>query len=291
MSKTPSICIVIPYFGQWPFWVNFFLESCRYNPTVNWLIYTDCGMLNQCPPNVEIKSISYSDYCKHVSNKLGINFSPLNPYKLCDIRPTYGLIHENDLINYDFWGFGDIDLIYGNIRNFLTNERLTHKDVFSNHSTRTSGHLCLIRNLPDLKIAFRKMPHWQQKFTTQQHLAIDEKDFSKLFLRHKNSPQIIQAIAKMFDPWLKRAEYMEAYSTPNARIAWIDGSYHFPKKWSWQNGTLTNDINGNLQFMYFHFYGWKKQWPQQEKIIFPPRPLQSFAITASGFDEFKSIVL
>lgn len=284
INDTPSICIVIPYFGKWPFWINFFIESCRFNPTINWLIYTDCGGVDHCPKNVTIKSMTYQDYCELVSAKLNIIFKPINPYKLCDIRPAYGLIHREELANYNFWGFGDIDLIYGDIRHFLTNERLALYDVFSNHSTRTSGHLCLIRNLADLRLAYKKIPNWQHKFTTQQHLAIDEKDFSKLFLRHKNSPQIIKKIAVIIDPWLKRAEFIEAYSTPNARIAWVDGSYNFPKKWIWENGHLSNDINNNIEFMYFHFYSWKKQWVQQDKIIFAPLRKQSFKITASGFN-------
>lgn len=284
INPTPSICIIIPYFGKWPFWINFFIESCRLNPTVNWLIYTDCGLIDDCPKNIEIRVISYSDYCKVVSYKLGINFYPINPYKLCDIRPAYGLIHENDLMDFDFWGFGDIDLIYGNIRNFLTNDRLAQKDIFSNHKTRTSGHLCLIRNSIDLKLAYKKIPHWEQKFSNQEHLAIDEKDFSKLFLRHKNSSYFIKTIAAMLDPWLKSAEFIEAYSTPNARIPWIDGSYTFPKKWTWANGVLTNDIDGNLEFMYFHFYSWKKLWAENEVIILTHPYQQSFSITSSGFD-------
>lgn len=282
-TSTPSICVVIPYFGQWPFWINFFIESCRFNPTVNWLIYTDCGLVDNCPDNVSIKSIAYSDYCQTISLKLGIAFSPSKPYKLCDIRPAYGFIHQDELANYDFWGYGDIDLIYGDIRQFLTNERLANHDVFSNHSTRTSGHLCLLRNLPDLRISFQKIPRWQQKFSTQHHLAIDEKDFSRLFLRHKNSPQFIKNIAAFFDPWLKRAEFIEAYSTPNARIAWVDGSFNFPKKWTWHNGVVTNDIDTNLQFMYFHFYSWKRLWNKDEKILFEPDK-KSFSITQSGFE-------
>ena len=284
VNLTPSICIVIPYFGKWPFWINFFIESCRLNPTVNWLIYTDCGKVENCPPNVEIKQMTFSHYCQLVSDRLAVDFRPLNPYKLCDIRPAYGLIHQDDLADYNFWGYGDIDLVYGNIRQFLTNDRLARKDIFSNHSTRTSGHLCLVRNVTDLRLAFQKIPDWQQKFTTQQHLAVDEKDFSRLFLRHKNSPKFIKTIAAMRDPWLKRAEFIEAYSTPNARIAWIDGSYNFPQKWIWRNGELTNDIDGNLQFMYFHFYSWKKRWAKNETIVLPKYHQQSFAISESGFE-------
>lgn len=281
-----SICIVIPYFGKWPFWINFFIESCRFNPTVNWLIYTDCGLIDDCPENVELISITFGDYCSFVSNKLDINFKPTNPYKLCDIRPAYGLIHEKELAGYHFWGFGDIDLIYGNIRHFLTENRLSQKDVFSNHSTRISGHLCLVRNLYDLRRAYQKIPHWRQKFTSQQHLAIDEKDFSKLFLRHKNSPQIIKMLAAKLDPWLNRAEFIEAFTTPNARIAWIDGSYNFPKKWTWSNGMLTNDLDSNREFMYFHFYSWKKMWTENREVIPASLSTNFFVISKSGFEIF-----
>lgn len=258
------------------------MESCRFNASIHWIFYTDCGALENCPPNVDIKSVTFSQYYLLVSQKLDIDFKPLHPYKLCDIRPAYGLIHENDLSKYDFWGYGDIDLVYGNIRQFLTAERLAAKDVFSTHSTRTSGHFCLIRNCEDLKFAFQKIPKWRQKFAMQQHLAMDEKDFSKLFLRHKNSPRWIKKLAAMMDPWLKRAEFTEAYSTPNARIPWIDGRNDFPKKWIWENGILKNDQNGEREFMYFHFYRWKKNWNDIEMIQIKQR-LKSFSITESGF--------
>lgn len=277
---------MIPYFGSWPFWINFFLESCRFNSSINWLIFTDCGEVENCPDNVEIRHITFSRYCQLVSEKLSIDFRPLKPYKLCDIKPAYGLIHENDLVSYDFWGYGDIDIVYGNIRQFLPNDRLASKDVFSMHKTRTSGHFCLIRNCKDLVCAFQKIPDWVQKFTYQQHLAIDEKDFSKLFLRHKNSPKFIKKLAAIVDPWLNRAEFIESYSTPNARIPWIDGTYDFPKRWTWKNGNLTNEINENLEFLYFHFYIWKKLWSQNEVIPIKPH-LKTFSITKSGFEAIE----
>lgn len=256
----PRICIVIPYFGRWPFWINYFLLSCRLNPSINWIIYTDCGCLTDSPPNVKLIEISFQEYCKLVSKKLAIRFEPENPYKLCDIKPALGDLHSDELGNYDFWGFGDIDLVYGDLRAFFTRDRLSQKDVFSNHATRISGHLCLIRNQQDLNMAYKKIPFWRDKFEIQQHLAIDEKDFSKLFLRHKNSPSWVQELAAWRDPWLKRGEFIESFSTPNARIAWIDGRHVFPTTWKWCEGLLTNDLNDERVFPYFHFLIWKKNW-------------------------------
>jgi len=88
MSESSSICLVMPYFGQWPFWMPFFLQSCRFNPSVDWLLYTDCQPLDHCPENVRVVQISLNDYCRKVSTKLSIDFSPTKAYKLCDIRPN-----------------------------------------------------------------------------------------------------------------------------------------------------------------------------------------------------------
>src|SRR6516165_8508611 len=36
-----SVLILIPWFGPWPPWMRFFIESCRWNSTINWLLIGD----------------------------------------------------------------------------------------------------------------------------------------------------------------------------------------------------------------------------------------------------------
>ena len=57
-----SIIIVIPYFGQWPDWIDLLMISCRWNPTVNWLFFTDCGVPSCAPDNVRFIEMSFGDY-------------------------------------------------------------------------------------------------------------------------------------------------------------------------------------------------------------------------------------
>lgn len=281
MSKSPSICLVMPYFGKWPFWMPFFLQSCRLNPSVDWLFYSDCAPLDNCPENVRVVHISFTDYCSHVSARLGIDFQPTQAYKLCDIRPAFGLIHELDLQSYDFWGFGDIDLIYGDLRAYFSAERLQKYDLYSTHARRVSGHLCLIRNSLHMREAFKLMPNWQQRFCDSQHHALDEGAFTRLFLRNKNLPAVLQKLlGTLFNPWYRRSEFVEAYSTPYARVDWHDGSRNFPQKWYWNAGKLTNDQDGLREFPYFHFIVWKRHgWDQ-----LPAEQLQAstdFALSSS----------
>jgi len=258
--KQSSICFVIPYFGKWPDWMSYFLLGCQYNPSINWVLYSDCGSIKDLPKNVQIVEISYADYCQKVSDALNIKFEPTNPYKLCDIKPCLGFIHKDKLHAYDFWAFGDLDVMYGDLRSYFTEERLKNKSLFSTHARRISGHLCLIKNNEEMRVAFKRVPNWMAMLAKNEHLAFDEKAFSKVFLRHKNSPKWYQAIFKCLDPWLRVAEFQEAFSTPNAKVPWVDGSLNFPKTWTWESGIMTNDLSPNGSFPYFHFLNWKRQW-------------------------------
>lgn len=276
---TPSICFVIPYFGKWPFWFPFFLKSCEHNPSINWLLYSDCGTPAETPSNVRIVGISFSDYCRKVSQALGIRFVPEKPYKLCDLKPALGLVHEQELRNFDFWAFGDIDVVYGDLRLHFDAERLGRRDIFSTHRRRISGHLCLLRNTQPMREAFMKVPHWDSLLSGPRHVAFDESAFSHLFVRHKNWPDWLADLVKPLHRLPRMTENMEAFSTPNAGVPWIDGSMTFPEAWLWDHGRLTNDLDGDRQFPYLHFMAWKqREWPEQSLAWSP----ELAAILATG---------
>ncbi len=260
----PSICFIIPYFGEWPFWFPFFLKSCEFNPTVTWHLHTDCGTPEDLPPNVKIFDSTFSDYCQRVSEVLHINFTPELPYKLCDLKPALGMVHEDELRPFDFWAFGDIDVIYGDIRRYFTTDRLERHDIFSTHRRRISGHLCLMRNNGDMRKAFMSVRGWQAYLCNPRHVTFDESAFSRLFVRHKNWPDWLADLANPLHKWAKRTENVESFSTPNASVPWTDGRLDFPDVWFWDHGRLTNDRDKGREFPYLHFMAWKqKDWPER----------------------------
>lgn len=254
----PAVAILMPYFGKWPFWIELFIESCRKNQTVDWYFMSDCGKLDCFPENIKYQEMSFDEYNKLVSSRLGVSFKPENPYKICDIRPAFGFIHEDLIKDYDFWGFGDLDLVYGDLRYLYTKEYLSKYDLYSNHATRVSGHLCLIRNTEKMRNVFREIPNWKKKFSDQQHMALDERAFSKLFVKHKNFPSGIRKILRYIYPLSRKSNFIESFTTPNGCIAWRDGSYQFPEKWFWKDGVITNSLDGKNYYPYFHFAVWKK---------------------------------
>jgi len=175
----------------------------------------------------------FPDYCARVTQKLGIAFAPESPYKLCDLKPAYGVLHEEDIVGYNFWGFGDIDLVYGSLRAYFTEARLARYDFFSTHERRVSGHLCLIRNTPRWHRLYEAVPDWAVRLSSPRHEAFDEGAFTRLFIKHKNWPRPLRRLADRCNGLRRRAEFVEAFSTPNGAIPWLDGREVYPSAWYW----------------------------------------------------------
>jgi hypothetical protein len=61
-------------------------------------------------------------------------------------RSPYGVIFDDDLAPFDFWGCSDLDIIWGDIRRFATDARLRGLDIFSSRKEKLSGHCTFYRN-------------------------------------------------------------------------------------------------------------------------------------------------
>lgn len=282
-----SIVILVPYFGVWPFWFDLFLASCARNPTINWLFFTDCGVPAGAPANVAFRQLAFADYKRCVSAFLGIDFDPADPYKLCDLRPAFGFLHRREIERFDFWGFGDIDVIYGDLRAYFHEQRLANHQLLSCHARRISGHLTLIANTEVMRDAFRAVPDWRE-LMAGRHVAFDERRFSRVFLRHRSWPKWLRDWVYRNDPHMRNVEFNETYSTGPCNVPWIDGTLNYPQAWYWRGGKLTNDLTGAREFPYFHFVQWKQlDWrgvDHRQLLRVGPRDIeQGFSISAGGF--------
>lgn len=171
-----KVIIITPHFGKWPAWINYFFQSCRANPSFSWLIYTDCSPLPETPPNVKFLKSSIKDFNKLASKKLGLKISIDNPYKVCDLRPAFGKIFEDFIKDFDFWGYSDLDLIYGNIGRFLSLDILQLYDVISVREQYMTGHFALIRNASQTNTLFKDYPKYYKIFEeSYRHYAFDER--------------------------------------------------------------------------------------------------------------------
>ena len=193
-EDTDKICILIPYFGNWPGWFPYFLLSCIHNPEIDWYFFSDSGELPLHNKNLFLIHITLNDFNILASRKLQLPVEIKYAYKMCDLKPAYGRIFEDYIKGYNFWGYGDLDLIYGNIRQILTKNILSENDIISCHSEFVSGHLCILRNSPEILDLYRNGGHYESVFRNKYYQGFDEQ-----FLKIKiiTNPKYSQSSKKL----------------------------------------------------------------------------------------------
>ena len=147
-----SIAYVVPYFGKFPKGFQFWLLSCKCNPSIDWLIFTDDKTPYDYPENVKVTYWSFDQMKKKVQAVYDFPVLLERPYKLCDFKPAYGEIFADELKGYDFWGHCDIDLVWGNIRKFYTDDVLNQYEKVG-----FNGHSNLYKNMPKCVLAIEHM--------------------------------------------------------------------------------------------------------------------------------------
>ena len=166
-----SIVIIIPYFGKFPPIFKFWKESALNNPNIDFLILTDNNLQNE--KNIHVVKMTFSDLRNKVQTHYDFPISLPSPYKLCDYKPAYGEIFSEYIKSYDFWGFGDIDLIYGNIRSIITDDILQQYNVISGW-----GHLTLYKNSDYCNTFYKKevngFQFYKTVFSSPKNSCFDE---------------------------------------------------------------------------------------------------------------------
>ena len=56
-------------------------------------------------------------------------------------------------MRYDFWGFGDMDVVLGDIRKFITDDVLSKNDVIGH-----AGHMQIFKNCKEINELVLKTP-------------------------------------------------------------------------------------------------------------------------------------
>jgi hypothetical protein len=181
MKNNGQISFIIPYFGPWPDWFEFFLKSCSWNPSITWLIYCDNIIPQALPENVQLIKTSITELSSLISKQLGIIPQIHHPYKFVDFKPAYGLIFKDDLLNCDYWGYCDLDLVFGKINTFINTEFLEKYDVISPAKNFIPGHFALFRNTEKINNLFMDSPNWKYVMTDPKCFCFDEKYYKKGF--------------------------------------------------------------------------------------------------------------
>jgi len=239
LSETPICLVAMNIIGPWPPWMAFFYETCRYNSTVHWLLVGSEPLPPGMPQNIRYIPMDLRTFNHRASERLGlrVKVQPRFPQKLCDYKCVYGKIFEEYLTPYQFWGHCDLDVVFGNIRSFLTREILDECDVISSFGQRLNGPFTIYRNTPEILRVYEKNPIHRVVFTdARNHYCFDEYHLT----------QTLREIAAKGELRLRFDDALQRHNR--------HGGLHY-----WEEGCLWEACS-RKQALLFHFAQWKKKW-------------------------------
>jgi hypothetical protein len=83
-----------------------------------------------------------------------------------------------ELQGYDFWGYTDLDVIYGRLADFVTSADLAGCDVFTAAPRLIVGHFTLFRNISHVSDLFLRVPDLPQILSEYECVSFDEQAFA-----------------------------------------------------------------------------------------------------------------
>lgn len=233
---------IVCYFGKFPNYFPLWIQTAEMNTKFDFFIFTDQNPSFSKSSNVRIIPMTFRQMKEIIKTKLGNRFVIRTPYKLCDYKVAYGLLFEDYIREYPFWGFCDIDTLLGNLNHFITDEVLEHHDKLFRH-----GHMILMRNNEKMRKLFmneyENVMSYRFAYSTNHVTHFDEsatvayaQRFDKT-IRHYSGGQFLDAVWNSYT--------LRQYPHPEEKLC------------LWKNGELfvlwlENGVLQKEELMYVH---------------------------------------
>jgi len=182
-DKQARIYICIPYYGAFPNYFQLYLDSLGINIDIlTVFLITDIDMTPYaCPDNLVVIKMSKADVQKRASKFILEAYNKVvepenllkDNYKFVDFKIVYPLLFDdilksNGVTRADYVGWGDIDLIYGKLSNFI--------DFKEDYGILGGwhGHFTAIKNTDSFKNNFKKIPNYLKLITDNSRTFITD---------------------------------------------------------------------------------------------------------------------
>lgn len=237
--------IITCYIGKLPDGIGLWLKSCENNPEYDFMLVTDQRLDIKIPENVIVLRQNLQQLKERFQKCLNFKICLESPYKLCDYRPLYGLAFAEYLQNYRFWGHCDLDMVFGRISHFFTNEILDSYDRLGSF-----GALILYRNSDRINHLYKEKGSafsYKKIWTSPYNYGFDERYGYNLICKNQGIRWLDCGHKFIADRNLR--DYLDLAGIKNyerQRILWHDGAiFHI---YIDENGQLKKD-----EKLYYHF--------------------------------------
>ena len=172
-----NIVILIPFFAKsLPEYFDLYLNSVQANKQLEIYFFSNIDLPNNLPQNFTSFKMNLGELNILIREKTKTKINIINPYKLCDLKPLYGKIFEDYIKDFDYWAFGDIDLIYGDLAKFINGVfDITKYDIVSFREHWISGSLCFFKNSKKINELYKLSKDWEMMLTnSDKYYGFDE---------------------------------------------------------------------------------------------------------------------
>lgn len=274
-----SICAIGVFYGKFNNYFPLWLKSCAYNPNIDFFIVTDIIYNDALPKNVQFINLSLTQVRNLASEKLGVEVQLYRAYKCCDLRPFYGVVFEDYIKEYEYWGLFDFDMLFGDIYCFLKKYEYKSYDKFL-----PLGHLSFFKNTQTVnhyyKLDGSLCGDYHEVLINERNYLFDENFGINAILLKNKIPFFKQRIFADITPLYKRYIISTGSSLDEKVHKNYDNQIFYWEKGKiyrayYENGTIKND-----EFIYLH----QRSRPNY-RIPFDVEKVDSFYITNKGFVE------
>nr|WP_294565427.1 DUF6625 family protein [uncultured Rhodopila sp.] len=203
-----------------------------------------------------------------MSVTLGIAVEIESPYKVCDFRPVFWALLTQATRPYQYWGHCDIDMVFGNLGNYITRDLLAQYDKIF-----TVGHLTLYRNCSLANEMFsRPYPRfdWRAILSESRHLGFDEHiGINRIWQEHGGRTFEDETLIADIDPAIRRYERAAPNRNYRHQLFYFERGHVY-------RGYSVGSQWKTEEFMYIHFQ-------KRQTTNLPTWGSTRYAIAPGGF--------
>lgn len=278
-----SIILMIPYFGKLPQFYEAWKITAMHNSTIHFLLFTDDKTVKS-EGNIRVVHLEWQEMVSKIQAFFPFPIALRAPYKICDFRPAFGEIFCDCINGYDYWGYCDIDLLFGDIRKFITDELLQEYDRFF-----YNGHVSIYKNCEKMNQLYRYIEeegypavNYEECYRSPRAFYFDE--FGAMYAKCLiNKVKVFDDLKIRRDPIIgKEKFYWENVEEESQFVI------------SWEKGRLYAVHRGQkTELLYAHFFRRKFSVPEKtesvERIVIAPRELRyNSDVTEQDFEKSEA---
>jgi len=164
--------LILPYFGSFGPWFPLYLHSLANQHTLALLLLSD-SKPPDLPANARRVEMTLDELRELATTRLSTPVRLHRMRNICDLRP-YGIIFEEFMRGFDYWAFGDEDVLYGDLDRMLAPHLDGTADLVVPGTNGMSGHLTLLRNNAKTNQLAMRDPAYKEVLVSREHWAYDE---------------------------------------------------------------------------------------------------------------------